>query len=105
MAIPSKHYVNHFNISKTFKAVPNTLHVQGATVFQIAGVPADPPLPFGKRCGTKRLGKGRVKIHFIITQIPPKQQSAKTVSDCFRKKKLHVNPRAAQSQGIQSNRR
>ena len=31
----------------------------GATVFEIARVLADSPL--GKRCGYKRLGKGRVK--------------------------------------------
>ena len=52
----SKHYVNNFNISKTFNNVFNTLQnfiFIGATAFAIA--------PLVKDVGTKRLGKGRVK--------------------------------------------
>ena len=55
--------MNNFNISKTFKEVSNTLKnlkFMGVTVFEITGGQAVPP--FGKRWGTKRLGKGRVKV-------------------------------------------
>ena len=56
--------MNNFNISKTFKGVSNTLQnftFIRATIFEIAGGPADPPPPPVKGVGTKRLGKGRVK--------------------------------------------
>ena len=71
MVTPSKHYVNNFNISKTFKGVSNTLPnftFMGATVFEIAGGGGggrlEPPLVKG--VGTKRLGKGRIKDAAII---------------------------------------
>ena len=47
----------------TFNGVSNTLQnfsFMGATDFEVAGGPADPP-PLVKGVGTKRLGKGRVK--------------------------------------------
>ena len=43
--LPSKHYVNNFNISEAFKDVSNTLQnftFMGAAVFEMAGGPADP---------------------------------------------------------------
>ena len=65
---PSKHYVNNSNISKTLKDVSNTLQnfkFMGATVFEIAGGPAD-PLRLLKGVGTKRLGKRRVTVGYLI---------------------------------------
>ena len=47
----------------TFNGVSNTQQnfaFMGATDFEVAGGPADPP-PLVKGVGTKRLGKGRVK--------------------------------------------
>ena len=65
--LPSKHYVNNFNISKTFKGVSNALQnfrFIGATVFEIAGG-GRLDLPF-----TNRLGKGRVNgfpLYFALS--------------------------------------
>ena len=67
----SKHYVNNFNISKTFEGFSNSLQnftFMRATVFEIAvGCWSTPPPPLVKDVGTKRLGKGRVK--YFVTGI------------------------------------
>ena len=73
--------MNNFNISNTFKGVSNTLQnftFMGATVLEIAGGPADPPLVKG--VGTKRLSKGRVKVIGVEVKYPRLHQHYKCTS-------------------------
>ena len=59
-----KQYVNNVNTSKTLKDFFNILQnfkFMGATVFEIAGGPADPRTPWYKVWVPKGLAEGRVK--------------------------------------------